>query len=86
MPPSKRRSEFQSSRDPEMQTEKAQPILNVRNLNIWYGEKPILRDLSFEVQQRQVTAFIGPTNSGKKHVGPMYQSLKRLYATLQVHW
>ena len=48
-----------------MQTEKAQPILNVRNLNIWYGEKHILRDLSFEVQQRKVTAFIGPTNSGK---------------------
>lgn len=48
-----------------MQTEKAQPILNVRNLNIWYGEKHILRDLSFEVQHRKVTAFIGPTNSGK---------------------
>ena len=48
-----------------MQTENVQPILSVRNLNIWYGEKQVLRDLFFEVQQRQVTAFIGPTNSGK---------------------
>ena len=48
-----------------MQTEKAQPILSVRNLNIWYGDKQVLRDLSFEVEQGRVTAFIGPTNSGK---------------------
>ena len=48
-----------------MLTEEKQPILSIRNLNIWYGDKQILRDLSFEVQQRQVTAFIGPTNCGK---------------------
>ena len=48
-----------------MLTEEKQPILSIRNLNIWYGDKQILRDLTFEVQQRQVTAFIGPTNRGK---------------------
>ena len=48
-----------------MLTEEKQPILSIRNLNIWYGDKQILRDLSFEVQQRQVTAFIGPANCGK---------------------
>ncbi|MYB95210.1 phosphate ABC transporter ATP-binding protein [Candidatus Poribacteria bacterium] len=48
-----------------MLTEEKQPILSIRDLNIWYGDKQILRDLSFEVQQRQVTAFIGPTNCGK---------------------
>lgn len=48
-----------------MLTEKKQPILRIRNLNIWYGDKQLLRDLSFEVQQRQVTAFIGPANCGK---------------------
>ncbi len=48
-----------------MPTEEKQPILSIRNLNIWYGDKQILRDLSFEVHQRQVTAFIGPTNCGK---------------------
>ena len=48
-----------------MLTEEKQPILSIRDLNIWYGDKQILRDLSFEVQRRQVTAFIGPTNCGK---------------------
>ena len=48
-----------------MQSEKEQSILRVHNLNIWYGDKQILSSLSFEVQQKQVTAFIGPTNCGK---------------------
>ena len=48
-----------------MQSEKEQSILSVHNLNIWYGDKQILKSLSFEVQQKQVTAFIGPTNCGK---------------------
>ena len=48
-----------------MPTAEKQPILSIRNLNIWYDDKQILRDLSFEVQRRQVTAFIGPTNCGK---------------------
>lgn len=48
-----------------MLAEKKQPILRIRNLNIWYDDKQLLRDISFEVQERQVTAFIGPANSGK---------------------
>ena len=48
-----------------MPTEEKQPILSIRNLSIWYGDKQILGTLSFDVQQKQVTAFIGPANSGK---------------------
>lgn len=48
-----------------MQTTEKQPILSVRNLNIWYGDKQVLSSLCFEVQQKQVTALIGPANSGK---------------------
>ena len=48
-----------------MQTEKEQPILSIRDLNAWYGDNQILKSLSFEVQQRQVTALIGPTKCGK---------------------
>ena len=48
-----------------MQTEGKQPILSIRDLNVWYGDKQILNSLSFEVQQGQVTALIGPTNCGK---------------------
>lgn len=50
---------------PAMQTEKEQSILSIRDLSVWYGDNQILKSLSFEVQQKQVTALIGPTNSGK---------------------
>lgn len=48
-----------------MEIAKEQSILSIHNLNIWYGDKQILKSVSFEVQRQQVTAFIGPTNSGK---------------------
>lgn len=48
-----------------MQTKTEQPILSIRDLSVWYGDNQILKSLSFEVQRRQVTALIGPTNCGK---------------------
>jgi phosphate transport system ATP-binding protein len=48
-----------------MQTENKQSILSIRNLNVWFGDKQILNSLSFEVQQKQMTALIGPANCGK---------------------
>ncbi len=40
-------------------------VLKIRNLNVWYGNRQILRDSSFDVKSQQVTALIGPSNSGK---------------------
>lgn len=48
-----------------MKSEKKKSILSIRNLNAWYGDRQILINLSFEVQQQQVTALIGPSNCGK---------------------
>ena len=48
-----------------MKTTEKQPILGIHSLNVWYGDQQILRSLSFGVEQRRVTAFIGPANSGK---------------------
>ena len=48
-----------------MKTANEPPILSIRHLNIWYGDKQVLKSISFEVHAHQVTAFIGPTNSGK---------------------
>lgn len=41
------------------------PILNVNDLNVWFGNNQILKDLTFDVFQRQVTSFIGPSQCGK---------------------
>lgn len=48
-----------------MQDIEAQPILSIERLNVWYGKKQILTDLTFDIFPKQVTAFIGPSKSGK---------------------
>lgn len=35
------------------------------NLNLFYGEKQALKDISMKIPQKQVTAFIGPSGCGK---------------------
>jgi phosphate transport system ATP-binding protein len=39
--------------------------IDVRNFNLWYGEKQALFDVSLPLPDRQVTAFIGPSGCGK---------------------
>jgi phosphate transport system ATP-binding protein len=41
------------------------PILGVRDLNLHYGEKHALKDISLDMARNQVTAFIGPSGCGK---------------------
>ena len=48
-----------------MQSQKTDPIMHIHDLNVWYGKSQILKNLTFDVLPRQVTAFIGPSNSGK---------------------
>ena len=39
--------------------------INVKNLNLWYGEKHALHDLNIELYENQITALIGPSGCGK---------------------
>src|SRR5688572_17802431 len=39
--------------------------IDIRNLNLWYGPKQALFDISLELPEKQVTAFIGPSGCGK---------------------
>jgi len=41
------------------------PIFICRNVNVFYGAKQALRDVSIEVGRRQVLAAIGPSGCGK---------------------
>ncbi len=40
-------------------------ILETRNLNIYYGQKKVVRNVSIKVPKRTVTALIGPSGCGK---------------------
>ena len=40
-------------------------ILSVQNLNLWYGQNQALKDISMEIPEKSITAFIGPSGCGK---------------------
>ncbi|MGZ2259143.1 phosphate ABC transporter ATP-binding protein [Roseobacter sp. A03A-229] len=43
----------------------AAPIISVRNLSLHYGEKQALSDVSFDLYDQEILAFIGPSGCGK---------------------
>jgi phosphate transport system ATP-binding protein len=40
-------------------------VMDVRGLNLWYGQKQALFDISIPFPEKQVTALIGPSGCGK---------------------
>src|SRR5580765_4492084 len=43
----------------------SRPHLSVRNLNISYGPSKILKNVSVDIPNKQITAIIGPSGCGK---------------------
>lgn len=39
--------------------------ITVKNANLWYGEFQALKNISVEIPEKKVTAFIGPSGCGK---------------------
>jgi phosphate transport system ATP-binding protein len=40
-------------------------ILEIRNLNFYYGENPALKDINMRIYRNRITALIGPSGCGK---------------------
>lgn len=49
--------------------------LQIRNLNVWYGERQALKDVSLDIPDRRITAIIGPSGCGKS---TLLKSMNRL--------
>ena len=41
------------------------PKITARNVNVWYGDNHAIKDVSVDISDRMVTAFIGPSGCGK---------------------
>ena len=39
--------------------------ISVKNANLWYGEFQAIKNISIEIPEKQLTAFIGPSGCGK---------------------
>lgn len=48
---------------------------SIRQLNVWYGGQHVLKDITFDIPPRQITAIIGPSGCGKS---TLLKSLNRL--------
>ncbi|HVL48853.1 MAG TPA: phosphate ABC transporter ATP-binding protein PstB [Candidatus Thermoplasmatota archaeon] len=54
--------------DARATTDKPEALFRLRNLNLWYGEKQALKDVTLDIPKNRVTAFIGPSGCGKSTV------------------
>jgi phosphate transport system ATP-binding protein len=55
------------------------PKLQVRGLNFFYGAYQALRDVSLDIPERKVTAFIGPSGCGKSTLLRTFNRMYSLY-------
>jgi phosphate transport system ATP-binding protein len=51
--------------DPAIHPQIENPILRIEDLSLWYGEKQALKNISLDIPEKQITAFIGPSGCGK---------------------
>jgi phosphate transport system ATP-binding protein len=55
------------------------PKLTVRNLNFYYGKFHALKNISLEIPEKKVTAFIGPSGCGKSTLLRCFNRMFELY-------
>ena len=41
------------------------PIISVKDLNLWYGQTQALKNISIDIPENSITALIGPSGCGK---------------------
>ncbi len=39
--------------------------IDVKNLNLWFGDNYVLKNISFSIKKNKITAIIGPSGCGK---------------------
>ncbi len=57
--------EFTPADDPAVNPKLESPLLSVKDLALWYGNNQALHDITLDVPEKKITAFIGPSGCGK---------------------
>ncbi|MBP2279570.1 phosphate transport system ATP-binding protein [Psychrobacter sp. PL19] len=57
--------------------------LQVRDLNFYYGDFRALKDISLDIPEKQVTAFIGPSGCGKSTLLRTFNRMYDLYPNMR---
>src|SRR6201989_3466095 len=51
--------------DPALAPRIENPILSIDDLSLYYGWKKACKNISMQIPEKQITAFIGPSGCGK---------------------
>jgi phosphate transport system ATP-binding protein len=54
------------------------------NLNLWYGQKQALKDISIEIPEKEITALIGPSGCGKSTFIRCLNRMNDLVANIRI--
>nr|WP_321270035.1 phosphate ABC transporter ATP-binding protein PstB [uncultured Tolumonas sp.] len=65
--------------EPKADISQLDPCFSVRNLNFYYGNFRALKDVSMDIPQQRVTAFIGPSGCGKSTLLRIFNRMYELY-------
>ena len=79
MPASPEASEASTPKVAEQKLQSIAAKITVRNLNFYYGNAKALNDISLEIPERRVTAFIGPSGCGKSTLLRTFNRMFELY-------
>ncbi|MDH3627569.1 MAG: phosphate ABC transporter ATP-binding protein PstB [Acidobacteriota bacterium] len=60
------------------------PLIEVSDLSLWYGDNQALFDVSIEIPENQITAFIGPSGCGKSTLLRCFNRLNDLVDSVRV--
>ncbi|MEZ5838073.1 MAG: phosphate ABC transporter ATP-binding protein PstB [Geminicoccaceae bacterium] len=66
---------------PALVESQAKPKMSTRGVNLWYGDKQALFDVSLDIPDHEVTALIGPSGCGKS---TFLRCLNRMNDTIDI--
>jgi phosphate transport system ATP-binding protein len=58
-------TEISDRLDPALNPPVEDPVLEIDNLSLWYGDSQALRNITMKIPRREITAYIGPSGCGK---------------------
>jgi phosphate transport system ATP-binding protein len=58
--------------------------LEVRSLSLWYGRSQALHDISMQIPERRISAFIGPSGCGKSTLLRCFNRLNDLVDSVRI--
>ncbi|TFF86060.1 MAG: phosphate ABC transporter ATP-binding protein [Promethearchaeota archaeon] len=59
-------------------------IIQTRGLNLWFGDKHVLKDIDIDIQPNKVTALIGPSGCGKTTLIRTFNRMNDIFPSCKI--